>query len=152
LRPPLVYCAEMANQNFAKERQRLAELYAGMEDGELEKLASEAAALTDVAREALTPELSKGKLGVALSQAAPVKTEEEHPKLVILRKFLDAREARLAKGSLESAGIDCFLADGNTVGMDSWPSMIEGTKLWVREEDAAAADEILRDRHPGASS
>jgi len=36
-----------------KERQRLAELYAGMEKGELEEIAGAADSLTAVAREAL---------------------------------------------------------------------------------------------------
>lgn len=41
------------------ESQRLAELYAGMSEGELKKLASDAGSLTDVAINALKIELSQ---------------------------------------------------------------------------------------------
>src|SRR6202020_2478284 len=41
--------------------------------------------------------------------------EMEVRELVTVRKFRDLPEALLAKGSLESAGIECFLADENLV-------------------------------------
>ena len=136
----------MAEQNIGRERQRLTEVYAGMEDGELEKLASEAATLSDVAREALRAELSKRKIHVALqiTASAERQQEDEHPALVTIRKFLDIKEAQLARSLLESAGIPCFLADENTIRMNwLWSNALDGVKLWVRENDAAAAEEIL---------
>ena len=39
-------------------------------------------------------------------------------KQVTIRAFRDLPEALLAKGSLESAGIDCFLVDDNMVRLD----------------------------------
>jgi len=61
-----------------------------------------------------------------------------------VRKFLNVQEAQLAKSLLESAGIVCFLADENTVRMDwLWSNAIGGVKLLVRQEDAAAAADLL---------
>jgi hypothetical protein len=50
----------------------------------------------------------------------------------------------LAKGSLESAGIECFLADENLVRLDWFISnFIGGIKLRVRPEDAENARKLL---------
>ena len=58
--------------------------------------------------------------------------------LVTIRQFRDLPEALLAKGSLESAGIECFLADENLVRLDWFISnFIGGIKLKVRVPDAA---------------
>ncbi|MGA8150656.1 MAG: hypothetical protein WB952_06880 [Terriglobales bacterium] len=54
-------------------------------------------------------------------------------------------EALLAKGSLESAGIESLLGDDNMVRMDWFISnLLGGIKLQVQPEDAEAADEILK--------
>jgi hypothetical protein len=64
--------------------------------------------------------------------------------LVTIRKFRDLPEALLAKGGLESAGIECCLIDDNMVRMDWFISnLIGGVKLQVSAEDAAEATEIL---------
>jgi hypothetical protein len=64
--------------------------------------------------------------------------------LVTIRRFTGLPEALLAKGSLESAGIECFLADDNYVRMDWFISnAIGGVKLRVKPEDVDAANEIL---------
>lgn len=150
----VVYTARMADQDRAKERQRLAELYASMADGELEKIADDGANLSDVARAALGAEIAKRKLGLSLPPVTPVEAESSEPaKIVTIRKYLNVADALLAKGVLESAGIDCFLADENLVRLDwFWSNAIGGVKLWVREEDAPAALSILDEKPPKIST
>ena len=64
--------------------------------------------------------------------------------VVAVRKFRDLPEALLAKGSLESAGIECALADDNLVRMDwFYSNAIGGIRLLVSSEDAAEAEQIL---------
>ncbi|HTT21822.1 MAG TPA: DUF2007 domain-containing protein [Candidatus Sulfotelmatobacter sp.] len=164
----------MAKIDPEQERKRLAEFYLGQLDGELEKVASEAYELSDLAREVLSVELAKRGLIVQLAEHAPVTakpapmpgdppTEEEPAEMevptqdvpayssngdvrdpVMIRKFRDLPEALLAKGSLESAGIECTLADDNMVRMDwFYSNAIGGIKLLVAAEDAAEAEQVL---------
>ena len=64
--------------------------------------------------------------------------------MVTIRKFRDLPEALLAKGSLDSAGIECALADDNMVRMDwFYSNAIGGVKLLVSAGDAAEAEQIL---------
>jgi hypothetical protein len=64
--------------------------------------------------------------------------------LVTIRQFRDLPEALLAKGSLESAGIECFLADENLVRLDWFISnFIGGIKLNVRPADEGNARRLL---------
>jgi len=118
-----------------------------MADGELEKLAGDAGSLSDVACEVLRAEVSKRKLEITL-QEAPAE-EEERPKIVILRTFMNVQEALFAKSVLDSAGIESFLADENLVRLDWFLSnAVGGVKLWVKEEDAKAAEAILDQSRP----
>jgi hypothetical protein len=132
----------MTNKNTDHERQRLAALYSGLTDDELEKIDDDPATLTDAAQEALRSEMSRRGLADPVQQEP---TEEmEFQKLVILRQFRDLPEALLAKGALESAGIESFLADDNMVRMDWFISnLIGGIKIKVKPEDLEAAQEIL---------
>jgi hypothetical protein len=61
--------------------------------------------------------------------------------LVTIRRFGDMSEALLAKGCLESAGLECFLADANISRLE-WP-ISRGMRLQVKAEDAETAAEIL---------
>jgi Putative prokaryotic signal transducing protein len=61
--------------------------------------------------------------------------------LVTIRQFGNLAEALLAKGCLESAGIECFLADSNMAWMDS--PLVRGMRLQVSQGDAEAATEVL---------
>jgi len=156
----------MAMIDPEQERRRLAEFYAYQMDGELEKVASQADDLTDTAREALRAERARRGLATALAAhagsipvapaqpgAAPVKTspvqtspqdEGEEQGMVTIRQFRDLPEALFAKGSLESAGIECALIDDNMVRLDWFISnLLGGVKLQVKPEDAAVAEEIL---------
>jgi len=63
---------------------------------------------------------------------------------VTIRQFRDLPEALLAKGSLESSGIECFLADENLVRLDWFISnFIGGIKLNVRPADVNNAQKLL---------
>jgi len=64
--------------------------------------------------------------------------------LVTIRGYRDLHEALLAKGRLESSGVDTFLADENIVRMD-WliSTAIGGVKLRVDAANVQVANEIL---------
>lgn len=133
------------------ESQRLTEFYASLGDEELQKTAGEMASLIDVAQRALAAEISRR--GLAAQEPEPEADPEEvdFRKLVTIRKFRDLPEALLAKGSLESAGIESFLGDDNMVRMDWFISnLLGGIKLQVKPEDAEAANEILNQPIPEA--
>jgi hypothetical protein len=132
--------------NDQAERRRLAANYAGMTDGELQKLAQSAESLTEVAWDALEDEMDRRHLefGEDGFEDARPRQEMEVLELVTIRQFRDLPEALLAKGSLESSGIECFLADENLVRLDWFISnFIGGIKLKVRAPDAINAQKIL---------
>lgn len=159
----------MARIDPEKERQRLIDFYSGQLDGELEKVARQAGELTDVAREVLWAELGRRGLNTQLLELSatppivvkppvpppPIKTpvaelpawlDADLPlrELVTLRKFRDMPEALLAKGCLESAGIDSCLVDDNLVRLDwFWSNLIGGIKLQVDPKDLDVAEEVL---------
>ena len=129
-----------------RERRRLAANYAAMTDGELQKLARSSESLTDLACDALEDELDRRQLEFPdddLPEAAE-QQQLELQELVTVRQFRDLPEALLAKGSLESAGIECFLADENLVRLDWFISnFIGGIKLNVHAADEANARKLL---------
>jgi hypothetical protein len=161
----------MATHDPGQERRRLTEFYSRQMDGELEKVASQADELTPVAREVLRDELIRRGLGTDILERqslAPVPlAQPPEPKpprvkvptadlpawldadlplreLITLRKFRDLPEALLARGCLESAGIESCLLDDNMVRLDwFWSNLMGGIKLQVRPEDADAAISIL---------
>lgn len=125
-----------------QEKHRLTALYSSLTDDELEKIDDDPATLTDATQEALRAEMSRRGLTNPV-QSGPT-DEIEVQKLVTLRQFRDLPEALLAKGALESAGIESFLADDNMVRMDWFISnLIGGIKIKVKPEDLEAAREIL---------
>jgi hypothetical protein len=126
------------------ERRRLAQTYTSMTDGELLKLAQHPETLTEDAWEALEDELDRRKLEDFEEEPPQPHEELTLQNLVTVRQFRDLPEALLAKGSLESAGLECFLADENLVRMDWFISnFIGGIKLRVRPQDEAKARQIL---------
>lgn len=132
-----------------QERQRLTELYSGMTPEELENVAGDAASLTDVARETLETELSRRGLAISVDSLPAAGKIIEERDLVSIRRFRDLPEALLAKGSLESSGIECFLTDDNMVRMDWFISnLLGGVKLLVNREDAEAAIAVLDEPMP----
>ena len=127
-----------------REKRRLAANYAAMTDGELQKLARNAESLTELAWDALEDELDRRHLELPDDAAPEPRKEMEIRELVTIRQFRDLPEALLAKGSLESAGIECFLADENLVRLDWFISnFIGGIKLNVRTVDVENAQKLL---------
>jgi hypothetical protein len=145
------------------ERQRLARLYGAMSVEELQELARDFDDLTDVARKALTSEMSRRGIPRAvfvhdaaaydaagrvtalpnLSRAAEAQGFDRE-KLVMVRQFRDLPEALIARSILDSAEMECWFGDDNLIRMD-WliSNAIGGVKLFVRPEDADAAAKLL---------
>jgi hypothetical protein len=172
----------MAKIDPEQERRRLAEFYTQQLDGELEKVASQAYELTDLAREVLRAELNRRGIAGKLVEQAPVilKKEPTGPRpgdppaatgiepeaqkdqvefqqegeldfqrMVTIRRFRDLPEALIAKGSLDSAGIDSVLVNDNLVRLDwFWSNLMGGVQLQVEAEDADSANEILNQPIP----
>ena len=134
-----------------KERWRLAWHYTDLTDGELESLAGESASLTEVARRALESELRRRGLSieiedpaVAAATSTTIASPKRSRKLATICRFRDMPEALLAKSVLESAGIECLLADANIIRTDwLWSNLVGGVKLRVLEEDLDEATRIL---------
>jgi hypothetical protein len=132
----------MVESDYEKKRQQAAQVYAGMTEGELRKLAEEAWSLTELGKAALRFELARRGLQIELAESAAADAATSN--LVTLRQFRDLPEALLAKGALESAGLQCFMADDITIRMDwLWSNALGGIKLCVKSEDADAAVQLL---------
>jgi hypothetical protein len=137
----------MSKMDGEKERQRLTALYANMEDGELNRVAADLDSLTDVAREVLRNEMLKRDLEIppqlaALAASAKQRAELSEPE--IIGRYRDLAQAMVARSILDSAGIECFLADDNLVRMDwLYSNLVGGIKLVVRHEDVEAAKKLL---------
>jgi hypothetical protein len=131
----------------AEKRSQISKLYASMADEELKKLADEAWSLTDVGRDLLKAELTGRKLDFEL--ATTIAPESLPKNIALIRQFRDLPEALLAKGFLESAGIEGFLADETTIRMDwLWSNGLGGIKLCVSAEDEDAATQLLNQEIP----
>jgi ribosomal protein S27E len=131
-----------------QERERIAGVYSAMSDEELRQIAESGDELSDSAQEALRAEAAKRGIKIEI---APPRGEDvfEFNETVTLLQFLDLPEALLAKGSLESAGIQAYLVDDNMVRMNWFISnILGGIKLKVRAEDAEAASKILNQSIP----
>ena len=135
--------------DLEQERQRLARLYAGMTPEELENVATDGAHLTDAAREALKTEISKRGFAIPINESLAGLVVLEERDLVPIRRFQNLPEAQLAKGSLESSGIECFLTDDNMVRVNWLASnLLGGVKLLVNREDAEVAAAVLEEPTP----
>jgi hypothetical protein len=136
----------MADSDYERERRRLAALYAGMADGELDKLAKEAVSLSGPARDALQLEISRRQTGISpLDLATPAK-KVWPPGPITLGRYGNLPAALLAKSILASASVECFLADENMIRLNwALSNLLGGVKLWVRPEDADAAELLDQD-------
>jgi hypothetical protein len=133
----------MPERDNLEERTRLARNYAAMSDGELQKLALNPQSLTEAAWEVLEDELDDRNLELPVQPSEP-EPQFDLRKLVVIRQFRDLPEALLAKGSLESTGIECYLRDDNLVRLDWFVSnFIGGVKLCVHPEDVDDAQRLL---------
>ncbi len=151
VRPSLKFGADsyiiagiMATDDPESERQRLIQRYASMSEGELRRLAEDAGALSEPAVQALAEEAQRRGLDIRLADSFVPIDEVEARELVVIRQFRDLPDALLAKGALDSAGIECFLVDDNMVRLDWFISnLLGGVKLAVKEGDAEDALDLL---------
>jgi hypothetical protein len=133
----------MRHPDLERERERLAEWYAAKSDEELTQLASDASSLTDVAKATLRAVISRRGLDIPLVERIPA-DEAEHFEVIAIRRYRDIPAALLAKSVLDSAGVENFLTDVNTVRMDwLWSNALGGVRLFVKDSDASAAEELL---------
>src|SRR5258707_15281862 len=111
---PGVSCAAMTLPTPEQERGRIAGVYSAMSDEELGQIAESGDELSAIAQEAFQSEVARHGLNIAI---APPRGEDvlEFNETVTLRQFRDLPEALLAKGSLESAGIQAYLVGGNMI-------------------------------------
>jgi len=118
--------------------------YAHMADGELLAIAADARDLTPDAQALIAEELHRRSLGMPAPTNGPDRPEFVEQKWSTVAKFRDLPDALLAKGAVESAGIECHLTDDNMVRLDWFISnLLGGAKLLVKPEDEASAREIL---------
>jgi Putative prokaryotic signal transducing protein len=144
----------MAMMDPQQEKLRLEELYASDTDEQLENVAAQAHELTEVARETLRAELSKRGLYVGqLEGTAPDQDNAEFRDLVTIRAFWNLLEAELAKGLLDSAGIESFLFDDNMVRLDWFnANALGGVKLRVDAGNVDAANQVLEEAAADATA
>jgi len=75
---------------------------------------------------------------------AITESEYENQRFIVLRRFRDMPDAFLFGSVLDSAGIECYLADENTIRMDwFWSNFLGRIKLCVRKTDADTALSLL---------
>lgn len=139
----------MTQMDWEKERHRLEARYAAMQNSELEKVAVDFSSLTEIARTVLHSEMSKRGLTppaeIAANHLREI-AESEARKPVIIRRYRGLPEASVAKSVLDSAGIDCILADDNLVRLDwFYSNLVGGIKLLVPESEAEAAARLLEE-------
>jgi len=136
-----------------QERQRLAAVYAAQSDGELEQVAAQVADLTEIAREALRVELAKRGLYVGELQDSADSPTSEFRDLVVIRSYWNLLDAELARGVLQSAGVEAFLFDDNMVRMDWFnANALGGIKLRVDAVNVEEASRILEEQAPEAEN
>lgn len=135
--------------DFDNESEQFARYYSQLSDSELFKIGRDPWALSDAAWEALEDELERRSLDLPEPESPPQIDGLETRNLVMLRRFRDIPEALLAKGRLQSFGVDCFLADENMVRMDWFLSnLLGGVKLLVDAEDFTQASKLLNEPVP----
>ena len=130
-----------------RERGRLSEIYAGKTDEELQQADTQSDELTDIAQEVLREELARRRLPQNFEQPNEAGQKElEFRDLVTIRTFWGLLEAELAKGLLDSAGIESFLFDDNMVRMDWFnANALGGVKLRVDAHNVDAANRVLQE-------
>jgi Putative prokaryotic signal transducing protein len=142
----------MGQSGWEDEKDRLARLYQTLSDEELAKIAADPSALTAAAKAALQPQLqSRGLPSLAdlADQQAEQKEKEKALEPVLLRRYRDLPEATIAKSVLESAGIDCVLADDNLIRLDwFYSNLVGGIKLLVHRRDRQTAETLLEQSVP----
>jgi hypothetical protein len=134
----------------------LEEAYTAMSDEELCSLAEKAYELTDIAKQALTAQLSARNLQVNLFEQSPATgaTEEEVAEgnldpndldLVSISRIWDSDEARPKMTALHDAGVPAYLGPDNVENISDFHSTFEsGVEIRVRRVDQSRALHALR--------
>ena len=130
-----------------EEWLRLKELYASMNEGELEVVANEAYDLTEVARPLLKDEIARRGLKI------PLRTDRSEPReapppvdpsdLIEAGVYFDAADAVTVAEYLRIYAIPCFWGKENVQNPNAL-DFSDGVDLMVRQEDFASACEALR--------
>jgi hypothetical protein len=131
-----------------KERARLFEVYASKSDEELTDIAAHPHELTEIAGWALRNEMGKRKLSAQQLETPEGANQEnlDFRDLVTIRSFWGLLEAEMAKGLLDSAGVESFLFDDNMVRLDWFnANALGGVKLRVDPQNVDAANRILQE-------
>ncbi len=123
-----------------------------MDDGELLALAEELDTLTDEAQDALLGELRNRHLDQEADRLhqetfSEQEVSSEAPvELVTVATFGDPFSGNLAKGKLESEGIECFIASEHRLGRSFGAGgMLGPIELQVKESDVERADKVLEE-------
>ena len=134
------------------EHKRLREFYSDLTDGELQNIAEDSTSLTEAAREELSGELKSRDLGNLQKTKIEIDSEPGLRKLVTIKRFANLLDASLAKGLLQSSGIECFLPDENMLRV-YWgiSNSMGGVRLQVNIEDAEESLAILNQPTPKGS-
>jgi hypothetical protein len=143
----------MDNLNQVEESRRLKELYARMNDGDLEVVADEAYDLTDVAKPLLKDEIDRRGLKIQLRVERPRRSAvasrlPTRPPIDLelqeIRVFETLEEARQVRELLNTAGIPCFWGPGNFDDPGELAlSVDDGLHMKVRSDDVARVREGL---------
>jgi len=88
--------------------------------------------------------LTKASRHIQLAGMAIADSEYENQRFIVLRRYRDMPDAFLLGSVLDSAGIEYYLADENTIRMDwFWSDFLGRIKLCVRKMDAETASSLL---------
>ena len=80
---------------------------------------------------------------------AITETEYQNQRFIVLRRFRDMPDAFLFGSILDSADIEYYLADENTIRMDwFWSNLLGRIKLCVRKTDVDTATSLLEQGVP----
>lgn len=144
------------------EWQRLRELYARMNEGELEVVAGEAYDLTDVARPLLNDEIARRGLKILLRTERPKRGVKPPPvpdRRVIdldlegMYTFTTLEEARRVKQFLNASGVPCFWGPDNADDPGELAlSIDDGLAMKVRTDDVPRVRAGLRQLFEGDPS
>jgi hypothetical protein len=143
---PFVTILGMTMQSDSDPVHRFSDEYLRMGEVELLRLAAAYDSLVVPAQDALRGEFSRRGMEPPLIEEPEAVTSQP---LVTVRRYRDLSEAIVARSTLESAGIFCFLQDENFLRLD-WGAAIAlgGLRLQVRPEDMWAAEELLNQPIP----
>jgi len=126
--------------------------YARMADEELLALAAESEKLTDEASSVLRVELRQRGLDARAAEAVEQRAAEKAsqrpppslPRLVTVATFTDPLKAHLVRTRLQAGGIECVVADEDSIRMcEAVPVTLGYIKLRVYEPDAERAAQLL---------